>query len=343
MFRLFSLFFSLTFLVACGSDRESDGQWQHSIKSSYSAAFSPNGKYVLVGDTDSSARLWHIEKNKLIYSWKNRDEAGTTTVVGFSADGKVAATAEQDLVILWEVATGEPMVRLTFPVKIKALALSRRGDYLLLALHDRTAIYFDVIGNRVLQVLEHDGANVGSSINQPINAVAISPSGKYALTGADDHTARLWRLKTGKQLRSWKHKNVVNIVSFYPKGAYVFTGAENGQAHFWDIKTGKKKYTLRLSSLWPDNLPLPDFPTSYTTVFAINYSLNGKYLVTGHSSQMLCQWQVETGEKVDCWTATEKKGVLKPGVVLQAVGFSPNNKAIYSESSRGIGQKWKLK
>ena len=71
-----------------------------------------------------------------------------------------------------------------------------------MALYDRTVVYFDVIENRVLQILEHDGDAVNSTINQLINAVANSPSGKYALTGGDDQTARLWRLETGQQLRS---------------------------------------------------------------------------------------------------------------------------------------------
>lgn len=80
-----------------------------------------------------------------------------------------------------------------------------------------------------------------------INVVAISPSGKYGLTGGDDQTARLWNLETGEQLRSWKHNNIVNIVSFYPKGGFVLTGAANDQTHLWNMKTGKKKGAV------PDN------------------------------------------------------------------------------------------
>ena len=339
--RPIKLVFISLLLVGCTNERASNEQWAHSDSSSYAAAFSPNGKYVLVGDTDAPARLWDIEANKVVYSWQNNEEVGTTTAVGFSADGKVAATSEQDVIILWEVANGKPMLRLSFPVKIKSLALSQHGDYLLLALYDRTAVYFDVIQNRVLQIFEHDGKAVNSPINQLINSVAISPSGKYALTGGDDQTARLWQLETGKQLRSWKHENAVNIVSFYPKGGFVLTGAGNGQTHFWNMKTGKEQYTLRTSA-WPKDMPLPNFPSFKTTTSAIDFSLDGKYLVTGHPSQKICLWQVATGDKVDCWQVARKQA-LRPGVVLQAVAFSPDGKAIYSESGNGIGQKWQLK
>ena len=339
--RLVKLLLLSTLLVACSNERASDKQWAHSDLSSYAAAFSPNGKYVLVGDTDAPARLWNIEENKVMYTWQNNKEVGTTTAVGFSGDGKVAATSEQDVIVLWEVATGEPMMRLSFPVKIKSLALSEHGDYVLLALYDRTAIYFDVIANRVLQILEHDGKAVNSPINQLINTVALSPSGKYALTGADDTTARLWKLETGEQLRSWKHETPVNIVSFYPKGGYVLTGAGNGQTHFWNMKTGEKKYTLRTSA-WPKEWELPDFPSFKTTTSAVDFSSDGAYLVTGHPSQRICLWQVSTGDKLDCWQVARKQA-LRPGVVLQAVAFSSGDKAVLSESGNGIGQKWNIK
>lgn len=246
-------------LSACSAERESDKQWAHSELSSYAAAFSPNGKYVLVGDTDAPAKLWDIEQNRVIYSWQNNTQVGTTTSVAFSADGQVAATAEIDTVVLWEMANGKPMVRLSFPVRIKAMALSKQGDYVLLALQDRTAVYFDVIENRVVQIFRHEGSPVNAPIDQLINTVAISPSGKYALTGGDDQMARLWSLTSGKQLRKWKHDNNVDVVGFYPKGGYVLTGAGNDQTHFWNMKTGQKQYTLRTSA-WPKTLPLPDSP-----------------------------------------------------------------------------------
>jgi len=361
MTRLLILLLLTVLFSGCSSERESDKQWAHSDLSSFAAAFSPNGKYVLVGDTDAPARLWDIEKNDVVYTWQNNEQIGTTTLAAFSADSKVAATVEQggavsdekasfrtevdiveeDVIVLWEVATGEPMMRLTFPVRIKAIALSQHGDYILLALYDRTAIYFDVIANRVVQILEHDGKAVNSPINQLINAVALSPSGKYALTGGDDQTARLWALDTGKQIRSWKHENSVNIVGFYPKGSYVLTGAGNGQTHFWNMKTGKEKYTLRTST-WPKDMALPDFPSFKTTTSAFDFSPDNKYLVTGHPSQKICLWKVVSGDKLDCWQVA-RKNALRPGVVIQAVAFSQDGKSIYSESGNGIGQKWKLK
>ncbi len=336
------LAFVVLLLTGCTAERPSDEQWEHSVLGSYAAAYSADGKYALVGDTDSPAKLWDLENNKVVYSWQNRpEEAGTTTAVAISEDSKVAATSEQDVIVLWDMSNGRPMIRLRFPVKIKSMALSKHGDYLLMALYDRTAVYFDVIENRVVKIFEHDGKAVNSPINQLINAVAISPDGKQILTGGDDQTARLWDIETGKELQQWKHTNAVNIVSFYPRGGYAYTGAGNGHTHFWNLKTGKKKYTLR-SSPWPKDMALPDFPVFQTTTSAIDYSPDYKYIVTGHPSRRLCVWAVASGENKQCWQVARRQA-LRPGVVLQAVSFSPDGRSIHSESGNGIGQMWKIK
>jgi len=340
LLRLF-VFLGIVVLAGCETEREADKQSEHSQFGSYAAAISPNGKYVLVGDTDLPAKLWDLSANKIKYAWQNNQDAGTTTLTAFSADSKVVATVESDTVVLWEMASGEPMMRVVFPVKVKAIALSQNGHHMLVALYDRSAVYYDVLANQVRRIFKHDGKPVNSPIDQLINTVAISPNGKYALTGGDDQAARLWNLETGKLTRAWKHKNVVNIVRFFPDGKRILTGAANDQTYVWDFRTGKQKYGLRTSA-WPADMPLPDFPSFKTTTTAVGFSRDGSKIVTGHPSQKICVWQAETGAKQDCWQVS-RRHALRPGVVLQAVAFSYDGKSVYSESGNGIGQMWRLK
>jgi WD40 repeat protein len=338
--RILSILTVLGFITACTEDRTPTEQWTHSELGSYAASFSPDRQTVLVGDTDLPAKLWDIESNQIRHSWQNLpDETGTTTGVGFSADGKVAATNEQDTFVLWNMADGEPMVRLSFPYKVRDFALSPHGDYLLVALADRTAVYFDVIENRVVYIFEHDGEPVSSPINQLINTVAISSDGKWALTGGDDRTARLWNLETGEQHHQWLHGNVVSLVSFHPSNAYAITSAANDHTVFRSLADPKRYVVLNktnfdLDSVWAD------FPVFKTTTSAVAYSPDGKLIATGHPNQMICVWATN-GKNLACWTAP-RKDPLKPGVVLQALAFSPDGKFIYSESGNGLGQKWRI-
>lgn len=326
-------------LVACSSERPALQEWKHSHLGSYAAAFSPDRRYVLVGDTDQPAKLWDLEANKIKYAWQNMpDEAGTTTDVAFSHDGKVAVTAESRTIVLWDMADGEPMVRLDFPVTIKDMAASPQGDYVLLALQDRTAVYFDVIANRVVHIFEHDGKAVNSPINQLINTVAISPDGQFGLTGGDDNTARLWNLETGQQVQQWQHGNDLSLVSFDPAGGFVITAAGNDQTRIWNLKSGEQVAVLNTSPIPIDNV-WSDFPVFQTTTTAIGYSADNQFIVTGHPNREICTWHAHDGAAIDCWQAPRREA-LKPGVVLQAVTFSADGKTIYSESGNGLAQQW---
>lgn len=339
--RLTKLMLVSGLLVACGGERIALQQWKHSHLGSYAAAFSPDRRYVLVGDTDQPAKLWDIEADTIKYAWQNKpDEAGTTTDVAFSRDGKVAATVESRTIVLWNMADGEPMVRLEFPFTVKDMAVSPQGDYVLLALQDRTAVYFDVIANRVVHVFEHDGDPVNSPINQLINTVAISPDGKFGLTGGDDNTARLWNLETGQQKQQWQHGNDVSLVSFDPLNGFVITAAGNDQTRVWNLKTGEQVAVLNTSPIPIDNV-WSNFPVFQTTTTAIGYSVDNQFIVTGHPNREICTWRARDGAAVDCWQAPRRE-TLKPGVVLQAVTFSADNKAIYSESGNGLAQKWEF-
>jgi WD40 repeat protein len=327
-------------LTGCVDDKLPTEEWMHSELGSYAAAFSPDRRFVLVGDTDLPAKLWDIEANKIQYSWQNvPGDSGTTTSVGFSGDGKVVATCESDTFVLWNAADGEPMVRLSFPYKVRDFALSPKGDYLLVALADRTAVYFDVIENRVVHIFEHDGSPVGSPINQLINTVALSPDGKWALTGGDDRTARLWDLETGEEVHQWLHGNVVSLVSFHPTSAYAITSGANDHTVFRNITKPTRYVVLNktqfdLDSMWAQ------LPVFKTTTSAIAYSPDGKLIATGHPNQMICVWATN-GKNLGCWNVP-RKNALRPGVVIQSLAFSADGKYIYSEAGNGLGQKWRV-
>ena len=48
-------------------------------------------------------------------------------------------------------------------------------------------------------------------------AIALSPDGKYVLTGSGDNTARLWEADTGREVHTFEgHSKDVNSVAFSP-------------------------------------------------------------------------------------------------------------------------------
>ncbi|MEX0614978.1 MAG: hypothetical protein WD177_03610, partial [Methylophaga sp.] len=132
--------FSLVCLLsACETAPSDTSQWQHS-EGSYAATFSDNGQYLLSASTTAAARLWDLNSNTLKYDWQNNAaDDGSSQAVAFADNAERAATVEYDTVLVWDVATGEPLHRLTLPMRVKDVDLSPDGRFVLMALADRSA------------------------------------------------------------------------------------------------------------------------------------------------------------------------------------------------------------
>ncbi|MDX1574406.1 MAG: hypothetical protein R3341_10300 [Methylophaga sp.] len=325
-------------LSACDSAPPESSQWRHS-EGSYAAAFSDDGQYLLSASTSDAARLWDLKSNTLKYEWQNNAaDNGGSQAVAFSDDAGRAATVEYDTVLIWDVTTGEPLHRLTLPMRVKDVDLSPDGRFVLLALADRSAVYFNLAENRVQQRFVHNGSPINSEVNQPVNSVKISPDGTMALTGGDDFMARLWNIETGEQIHSWRHKNRVNLVAFEPQGRFVVTAGYSDQTLLWALPEGDSQASLR-SSPWPLQWPLPDFPIFDYTTTAINFSADGTLLITGHSNERVCLWQLPNGEKQRCWKVA-RRNQLSPGIIIQAVSFYDNDNSVLAIGGDGVAQRW---
>src|SRR5205807_7972107 len=88
---------------------------------------------------------------------------------------------------------------------------------------------------------------------EQVNQLALSRDGKYALSGSQDRTLRLWDVRTGKEVRRFEgHTGGVWGVAFAPDGRRALSGggglargdAWQGDAgstvRLWAVETGKE-------------------------------------------------------------------------------------------------------
>ncbi len=218
-----------------------------------SIALAADGNRVLTGCYDNVARLWSIDDEGVIKTY--RGHTGPVWAVALSPTGGAALTGSEDQTAMyWTAGGSEPKFILTGHAgAVQAVAVSKNGKMLLTGSYDGTAKLWDAETGLILRnYVGHSG---------PIWSVAFSPDGKTILTGSHDQTARLWETPladeddtdTGsgddggsgedpgdevgyvKQIFAG-HAGAIRAVAYTTDGKKVITASWDGSARMWEIE-----------------------------------------------------------------------------------------------------------
>ena len=183
-------------------------------------AVSPDGKTVLTGCKDNTARLWDCATGQPIGA--SLTHRGMVQAVAFSPDGKTVVTGSWDgTARIWNATTGQPLGQpIRHPGPVQAVAFRPDGKAMLTGCQDYKARIWDLATGRLIgQALLHPS---------PVAAVAFSPDGKTLLTGCWTGTAHLWDALTGQPLgQPLIHPGPVQALAISPDGKSVLTGSED--------------------------------------------------------------------------------------------------------------------
>ncbi len=124
--------------------------------------------------------------------------------------------------------------------------------------------------------------------DSPLNAVAVSPDGRFLLTGSDDGLALVWNLASGEvEQRLDGHQAPVMAVAFSPDGRLALSGSADDTAVLWNLSTGEIVH--RLAGHKGD-------------VSGVAFTPDGKRAVTSEDTAAapgdLIVWDVATGEPI---------------------------------------------
>jgi WD40 repeat protein len=153
-----------------------------------------------------------------------------------------------------------------------------------------------------------------------VSSIAVTPDGKYVVSGSVDKTVRLWDLATGKEvLRFTGHADWVWSVAVTPDGKYVVSGSGDKTVRLWDLATGKE--VRRLTG-------------HEEPVMSVAVTPDGRYVVSGSRDKTVRLWDLATGQEVRRFTGHEGP--------VYSVAVTPDGKHVVSGSGDNTVRLWEL-
>lgn len=312
----------ITFFSGCNHYEGSIEESKHTAVGTLDAVISRDAKYAIVSSVNHGTGYWDLINNKLLYNWTHGDDPTREIIAtNISPDGSRAITADNRNFSIWNTNSGKSYGFWKAPSKIRAVALSDKGRYVLLGLEDGRAIHIDMNTGRRLEFTGHR--------EEAVADVDLSANGLWAFTGGADYRAILWNTKTGKPKRLFEHKTRVTLLGLSNSGARAFSAGTKGNAFIWDLSTGQQISRL-------------DLAKREYVITSASFSNDESRLVTGAPAKNISLWDTNTGKRIKQWQARTREQWKPSGAIIYSVEFSDDDRYIYSESSAGYGEKWSI-
>jgi WD40 repeat protein len=257
-----------------------------------SAAFNPDGTYVVSGSADKTARVWETTTGKEI-ARKGFDAIVSSVAV--NADGHFVALGSYDgTAVVWMPALGREVARMMHGSPVVSVAFSPEGIYLASVGGDATVrVWETVTGKEVARRLHNDY----------VSSIDFSPDGKTIVSGSHDNSVHVWGAWTGKEIDRDMPRMYTTSLAFSQDGRYGVSGINDYGAILWETSTGEPVGHLQ----------------DYGTLTSLAFSPDNKYIIAGTSESMIRVWEIPAGNQVNGQS-------LERGV--SSVAFSPDGKYI---------------
>ncbi|MDZ4185826.1 MAG: WD40 repeat domain-containing protein, partial [Desulfuromonadales bacterium] len=263
-------------------------------------AFSPDGKLVLAGSGDNTAKLFEVASGKELR--KLEGKVNWVREVAVAPNGEYVLSGNFDGVInLWDSITGKRLW--AFPGAqgiVTSLAFAPDGRTMLDCRLDGPLTLREVETGRELRRLAGQGA------------AAFSRDGKWILSGDAGNRLRLWEAATGREVKSFAaHTDKIHSVAFSPDGRYIASGSRDKTVRLWDVESGRE---LRV------------FGNFRHHVNSVAFSPDGKLVLAGSGDNTAKLFEVASGRQLQTWQ----------DLAISSVAFSPDGKYALTAGFDGI-------
>jgi len=282
-----------------------------------SVDLSPDGKLVITGSFDFSARVWNFGDQSELAVLDLHE--GPVTSVSFDPSGKYALTTSDDYrAIYWDLATFQPVHTLSgHKHKVMTAAFDPSGKIAATGSWDKSIKIWD---------LQSGTERRSIAANSPVNAVVFLNGGKFLLSGGHHPVMELWNAETGDLAGKLEgHLMGVTALSVSPDGKQVLSASIDKSIRLWDVETMRelRKIDVRDGQVYdvefsPDGKraltagkdgyvvewdlasgnPVHEIPAHDRIAWAATYTPDGRFAVSASSDEQARIWHIETGDRI---------------------------------------------
>jgi WD40 repeat protein len=241
----------------------------------YCLAYSPDGKWLAVGEGFTKAKIY-TGKVELLDAIAGLEVRALTVHhwgvngVAFSRDGHWLVSGNHDKKVrVLEFPAGTEVRDFEGQSKpVYGVAISPDAQMIASGSWDATVALWDRASGKRLRLLTgHTGG---------IWSVDFSPDGRHLASASADGSVRIWNVSTGESSHTLSgHAGAVMSVAFSPDGKVLASGGTDDTVRLWDAATGQSLETLG----------------AHAGVWQVAFSSDDRYLAAGYANGTVNLWK----------------------------------------------------
>jgi WD40 repeat protein len=333
-------------------------------------SFSPDGKNIVVANTNNTATIWNINSQKEVMQLKGVVNRPLTprlndsqnyyldklNEVRLSPDGNTLAFFKRSKnVALWNLTTGKATIKLSGHEElVTCLAFSPDNKTIATGSLDRSVILWDAETGKLIKKLErHSGM---------LFSVEFSKGGKQLISNSWDGTSVLWDVENRALLSRFKvHSSSPYSAAISPNGLYVITGGLDKSLKLSEIDTRinvkdfightnvagdicfSSDNNVFATAGWDKKVRIWDMVSGLQinklvghkgAVFSIDIDIEDKYIVSGSDDKTARLWDFKTGKLIKTFSGHNG--------AITYVKITPDGKRLITSSRDGSVKIWNL-
>lgn len=272
----------------------------------WSLVFSPDGRWLVSTHGDGAILLWDVADRRLVADFNEHGAA--VRAVAYSRDGKKIASASEDRsIIVWDAENRQKeAVLLGHNTRVTAVAFSPDGTWLASCDQDGFIIIWDMARLQPRLRLKQAASSY---------CLAISPDGRRIVSG---HV--VFESADGREvfdLSNYPGYSEIYGQAFSADGRRLASVAASGRLFLFETGSWRLLNQVELAT---------------ESLISVNFSPDGKWLVTGEDEGVVRLWSVNP--------LREAAVIGRHAARVKSVAFSPNGHQVASAGDDKVIALW---